>query len=109
MKAGFAAMEAKFEGLSERVDAQSGRMDTLAGEAAARQLADGEKIGELEARVRDVAKKGEEIAARQLAAEAPLPGKSTYVSDAAGGGGGGCPNRANQYHQCTTYCLKAYG
>jgi hypothetical protein len=47
MKAGFAAMEAKFEGLSERVDAQSGRMDTLAGEVAARQLAADEKVDAL--------------------------------------------------------------
>jgi hypothetical protein len=47
MNVGFAAMEAKVEGLSERVDAQSERVDTLAGEVAARQFSDGEKFDKL--------------------------------------------------------------
>ena len=64
VNAGFAAIEAKVEGLSERVDAQSGRIDTLVGEVAARQLTDGEKIRTLEGSVRNVIKTGR---ARQLA------------------------------------------
>ena len=66
VNAGFAAIEAKVEGLSERVDAQSGRIDTLVGEVASRQLTDGEKIRTLEGSVCNVIKTGR---ARQLAAD----------------------------------------
>ena len=74
MNAGFAAMEAKFEGLSERVDAQSGRMDTLAGEVAARQLAADEKVDALAG----------EVEALKAAGEGKVGQRSVVIAGATG-------------------------